>query len=31
MFQKAAERRKNDEDKGYYDLIKEIYQDILKD
>ncbi|CAD8070191.1 unnamed protein product [Paramecium primaurelia] len=31
MFQKAAERRKNDEDRGYYDLIKEIYQDILKD
>lgn len=31
MFQKAAERRKNDEDKSYYELIKEIYRDILKD
>ncbi|CAD8148434.1 unnamed protein product [Paramecium octaurelia] len=30
MFQKAAERRKNDEDRSYYELIKEIYRDILK-
>ncbi|CAD8089602.1 unnamed protein product [Paramecium sonneborni] len=30
MFQKAAERRKNDEDRNYYELIKEIYRDILK-